>query len=488
MTTDLLLAIDAGGTSVKLAVFDRDGNLVQRAAADVQTAHRANGWVEREAEAFWQATAEAIRALTHVVSADRIAAIACTGFGNGVFLVDEAGHPTRPGIVSVDHRAQPIVDEFLANGLALEIEAITGQRIWGGQTLLQLVWLARHEPEVVARSRWALLCKDFIRLRLTGIAATDTCDASGSGLMRLAEGRFDPALFRLVGIGDLAAKMPPVLHNSAIAGTITAEVAALTGLRPGTPVAAGMMDVGACVLGSGAVEQDTLTMIAGTWSINARLSDTPISGRPPILNTLHRDGDCRLVADGSPSSAGNLNWFVSRVMPAGTTFEAINDLVRSVDALDPRRCHFLPYVQGPLPRQGAFVGLTATDSLATMLLAIYEAIAFKHRWHAEVDAGYFGGRPPTAIRLAGGASKSAVWAHVFAEVCGAPVDVVQGEEIGALGAAMAASVAAGFHPTLREAAQRMSRVSNTFRPEPQRTAFYADRYAEFLELDRRSER
>lgn len=175
---DLFLAVDAGGTAVKAAVFDMTGRLVAQRSIEVVTVHRENGWVEREPEAFWRGTATAIRQLTSgEIKADRVAAVACTGFGNGVFLVDAEGRATRDGIVSVDHRAQGIVDEFTRNGMGKRIEAITGQQIWGGQTLMQLVWLARNEPAVVRQTRWALACKDFLRMRLTGVATTDPTDA-----------------------------------------------------------------------------------------------------------------------------------------------------------------------------------------------------------------------------------------------------------------------------------------------------------------------
>lgn len=101
MSADLLLAVDAGGASVKVAVFDWRKNLVHRVEAEVKTQYRANGWVEREGELFRSATADAIRAITRQVPAIPIAAAACTGFGSGVFLVDDQCRTTRPGIVSV---------------------------------------------------------------------------------------------------------------------------------------------------------------------------------------------------------------------------------------------------------------------------------------------------------------------------------------------------------------------------------------------------
>ena len=37
-----------------------------------------------------------------------------------------------------------------------------------GQPNALLAWLRDHEPDVYAQTRWVLMCKDFIRLRLTG--------------------------------------------------------------------------------------------------------------------------------------------------------------------------------------------------------------------------------------------------------------------------------------------------------------------------------
>lgn len=482
---DLFLAIDAGGTAVKAAVFDVEGRLVAVRAIDVVTLHRENGWVEREPEAFWDRTARAIRALTaSEIDAGRIAAIACTGFGNGIFLVDENGRGTRDGIVSVDHRAQPIVDEFLRDGTADAIEAVNGHRVWGGQTIMQLVWLARNEPDVVAKTRWALPCKDFIRMRLTGTAATDPTDASGGGLLNLALGDYDAALYERAGIPEFFNHMPPLAENSAVAGHVSAEAAAATGLRQGTPVVTAMMDVSACVTGSGVVGNDALTMIAGTWSINAIETNSPVEGRPPILNMIHRDRACHLLADGSPTSAGNLNWYLSRVAGEQIDFQRANTLVQDSPVLA-RRCHFMPFVNGPAPRRGSFVGLVNSDDTGSMLRALYEGVAFQHRRHGEGIAQFVAPHRPGMIRLAGGASKSEVWSQIFADVCGVPVEVSEGEELGALGAAICAAVATGHYRDLPSAIGAMCRVARTARPNAGLRAWYEDRYHQFLMLDQK---
>ena len=484
MERDLLLSLDAGGTAVKAAVFSKDGELTCLREAEVTTDHRPNGWVERDPEMLWSASAAALKDITQKeVDPKRIAAVCCTGFGNGVFLVDKTGRGVRPGIVSVDHRAQGIVDELEGDGRYVKIEAINGQRLWGGQTATQLVWLSREEPDTCARSRWVLLCKDYVRMRLTGRAATDFSDASGGGLLNYRTAAYDDALFALLGVPVFADRLPPLLRCTAIAGEVSAEAAEQTGLLEGSPVATGMMDVGACVLGSGVFSDDVLTMIAGTWAIIGLQSGEPVSGRPPVLQMIHDDRRCFLTADGSPTSAANLNWYASQVLPHDLSYDRINELVGACDPAHQPRCYFMPYVNGPAPRRGCFLGLTSSDDQSTMLRAIYEAVVFRHRYHAEQVKKFFPRRKIKVIRLSGGASRSRVWPQIFADVNQKPVEVVEGQEIGALGAAVCAAVAADFHDDLESAASAMCRVSNLFEPDPTTKDLYERRYAEFVRLD-----
>lgn len=115
MSRDVLIAIDAGGTAVKVAGFDLDGNEIAHGQATVHTGHHPDGRVERDVETFWQGIAAAVHEVTDQCRGRRILGVGCTGFGNGIFLLDEQGRGIRPGIVSIDHRAQPIVDRLNAS-------------------------------------------------------------------------------------------------------------------------------------------------------------------------------------------------------------------------------------------------------------------------------------------------------------------------------------------------------------------------------------
>lgn len=477
----VLLAIDSGGTAVKILAFDLQGQEVAHCMADVETTHFPDGRVERDPQALWQATAVAIREIVAACEGRKILGLGCTGFGNGVFLVDAAGQPARPGIVSVDYRAQTLVDRLNADGTAAALSQTTGHLLWGGQTLMQIVNLAVSEPDVIARTTWALSCKDYIRFQLTGEALTDPTDASGGGLVDIRTGDYATEVFKTLAAEPCLDLLPPIVPSVSVAGCVSAEAAAFTGLPRGLPVAGSMMDVAACALGAGATTSRVMTMIAGTWSINGLETATVNPGAMPMLNMLFRDGR-RLVADGSPCSAANLSWFLEHGLQGRFSYEDANALV-AASPVEARRCQFLPFIFGPEPRHGGFVNMDANDNTGTMLRAIMEAVAYQHLRHANEAVSMVPDEFPPVIRLAGGAARSAEWGQIFADVCKRPVELVQAEEVGALGVAICAAVACGAWASLEEAVCQMSSVRQIHTPNTEFDAFYAEGFARFQKLD-----
>ena len=81
-----LLGTDNGGTVSKAALFDLNGKELAAASRSTEMITPAPGHYERDMDAMWQATAEAIKEVikTAGIDAEDIAAISCTGHGNGI--------------------------------------------------------------------------------------------------------------------------------------------------------------------------------------------------------------------------------------------------------------------------------------------------------------------------------------------------------------------------------------------------------------------
>lgn len=481
----LFLGVDPGGTTVKAAVFDARGRELTVCGAPLANRHPMPGRTERDPVAMWAAAARAIAAVLEApgVAPGDIAAVCCTGHGNGAYLFDGAMAPSRPGIVSSDTRADSLAAAIMAGPEGAELVAWCEQQICGSASSELLRWLDLNEPEVAAATRHVLLCKDYVRFRLTGEIDSDLNDLSGSQLVHVHTGRHDDRLFAALDLGHWLPRLPEVRRNTAISGRVTAAAAAETGLRAGTPVVAGMMDVSAVTLASGITARDELAVSAGTWSIDGALAGDRAGPPWPVMRAIDRDGASLFVSEGSPTSATNLAWMKDRILPRGLDLDAIN---AAVEALPPWRSTlvYLPYIHGePGAPRASFVGLGTEAGTADLLRACFEGVVFQHARHVR-DLTAVTGVAPRLARLSVGPARSAVWAQMFADVLGMPVEVAEGSETGALGSAMCAAVAVGECRSFEEAVATMTRVGRRYEPRPEMDEIYRTKRATWERVER----
>src|SRR2546429_7938595 len=102
-------------------------------------------------------------------------------------------------------------------------------------------------------------------------------------MFTLASRRWSPTIPALCGLPTAA--LPPVADPGTVVGEVTAAAAGPTGLRPGTPVAAGGGDTQLGLLGAGA-KRDEYTVVAGTFWQNTVLLDRPLIDPEIRLRTL----------------------------------------------------------------------------------------------------------------------------------------------------------------------------------------------------------
>lgn len=483
-----LLGIDSGLTATKAVVFDLGGNEVGTGEARPAQHTPRPRWVERDLDDSWHACVTAIRGALADANVDgaEIAAVGPAAHGDSLYPIDEHGRPVRPAILSLDSRAHGILDRWRSEQRLERALAVTGQIPFAPMLAPVLTWLRENEPESLERMRFALGCKDWLRYRLTGEIATDFTEVSATFTSVETQTYADEA-FDLYDLADFREMLPHVVGCAEIAGYVTPEAAAETGLVAGTPVAGGAHDVDATALGAGCVQPEQLMMVAGTWSINEVVAASPATDPRWVCRNFVEPGRW-LAAAWSPASATNLEWFVRQLCPAEveaatrrgiSPYAFVNDEVAAVWD-DPSRPIFHPFLFGSPhgdAASAAFLGLRGWHRRAHLLRAILEGVTLNHKTHVEALRSAF---PVAEARLSGGGAQSVHWSQLFADALDLPVLTTDAKEAGARGAALLAGVAAGLFPSLEAAVARATRVLRRYDPDPARRELLATAYDSYL--------
>ena len=485
-----IMGIDNGGTFSKAALFDEDGKQISVASVPTVTITPQPGYTERDMDELWEVTAQAARQAIEKSSVDPkdIVGVSFSGHGKGLYMVGHDGKPSYNGIASTDTRAWAQVEKWYQDGTKEKVYEKTFQEILAVQPVSLLAWFKENKPEVLENTKYIFAVKDYIRYKLTGEAYSEYTDCSGSNLVNLTTKQHDRELMKLFGLEECYEKLPPLRYSADICGYVTREASEKTLLPEGIPVAAGMFDVNACGIASGLSDEKQMCMIAGTWSINEFIRKEPVTNGTVDLNSFFCIPGYFLVEESSPTSAGNMEWFIRNLMnyekeeqkeKGRSVYNITNEWVASIEPQD-NNVIFLPFLNGsnedPLAK-GTFVGLTAFHNKKHMLRAVYEGIVFSHVTH--VKKLLKNREVPASIRLSGGAANSDVWVQIFADALQIPIDVIEDKEIGAQGAAMAAGIAAGIYKDYQDAVSRTVKITKTIYPRPEYKEIYEEKYATY---------
>lgn len=460
MTAPLFIGLDAGTSLVKAAIFDLSGRQLGEAWSRTGISRPHPGWSELDPEEAWQAAQDVLRRLVGDSGVDRarIGGIGLTGAMVGAWVVDEAGNALRPGITWEDSRTQPLIDERLAEdpGFLSRIFASSGSMMQQGCTLPLLEWLVRNEPHVLARARYVMSYKDFLRMRLTGRAATDRSEASVIPGSARERSRSD-AMIALFGLGDVAHLLPPVMESETFIGGLLPAAAEAIGLPAGVPVTIGAGDVAATIIGAGGFATGAATAVLGTTAMVGVCHDRPVFEPADVGLLFTLPGERWYRAMVNVAGTLNLDWAFSALAPDIASrpdrFETMTAMVRAVppgaDGLV-----YLPYLSesgiiAPVVDQHAraqFHGLSPRHGRPALFRAVLEGVAFAMR--DLFDALGFSGE---RVLLTGGGAQNPFWAQMIADAIGRPVHVPDGTQFGARGAALLAATAAGRFPTVADA-------------------------------------
>lgn len=465
MKRDIIIGIDAGTSVIKSVAFTADGRQIALAAVPNIYYRVARGGVEQDMRRTWTDTAATLRQLVAEVPglADRLAAIAVTGQGDGNWLIDDAGEPVAPAWLWLDSRAGSLAEAVLASPLYARHYATTGTGVNACQQGVQLAWYKRHRPDVLERAATCFHCKDWLYFRLTGARATDPSE----GLFTFGNyqtRRYDPFVLEHLGIAELDRLLPPILDGTEAHHGLGKEAASETGLSAGIPVVLGYVDVICTGLGGGLYDPggDFGCSIIGSTGMHMRLAPTAADVR---LNAEQSGYTMPFPAPGmtaqmqsNMAATLNIDWMLdlaSEVLRSHGVECSRDTHLAGLDArvlaAEPAALLFHPYIseageRGPFMEPAAraqFIGLHSGVGFHGLLRAVLEGLAFAAR-----DCYAAMGALPREVRITGGAARSQAMRTILAGALAADIRRVEREEAGAAGAAMMAAVRLGFYPDM----------------------------------------
>ena len=486
MAKQYFLGIDTSTTSSKALLIDEEGKVVGVASSPHTLQTPKPLWSEQNPHEWWQAVSASIRQVIKetAISPEAVAAVGLTGQMHGLVLLDEAGEVLRPAILWNDQRTQAECDEIHARIGKERFIQISGNVALTGFTAPKILWVQKHEPQVYAKACHMLLPKDYIRFKLTGEYAMDKADGAGMVLFDLKSRDWSPEILDKLNIDR--AWMPPTFEGPAFTGRVTREAAAATGLKEGTPVAAGGGDQSAQAVGVGAVEPGVVALTVGT-------SGVVFATTPSAL--IEPEGRLHAFCHAAPgmwhfmgvmlSAAGSLQWYRDTLAPT----LSFDELLKEAEpvAAGSEGLQFLPYLSGertphpdPLAR-GAFIGLTIRHTRGHMTRAVLEGVSFglKDSFTLIQNAGL---GQIKQVRASGGGTKGALWRQILASVLEAELVTVNTSEGAAFGAALLAGVGAGAWSDVPSACKAAVRITGTTNPDPAQVEAYRKAYPLYREL------
>ena len=460
-----LIGIDIGTQGTKAALFSEDGATIAEAFCKSNLFQPEPGVVEEDPEEQLDAVCATVRELIEKTNTNpaEVACVAIDGQMAGVIGVGEDGMNVTPYDSWLDTRCAPYIKQLKAEA-AEDILNKTGCAPSFNHGPKKLWW--KHErPQDYAKIKAFVQPGGYAVMRLCGLkgseAFIDVTYLHFSGFADNRNSKWDSELCSRFGI-DID-KLPRIVRPDEIMGTVIPEMAERTGLKAGTPVAAGCGDTAASFLSCGAASEGVCVDVAGTASVYASTTAEFGADRKLILGC----GQSAVPGLWHPyayinGGGMNLEWFRKNIgveLGAGELdFPKLNELAAAVTPR-PDDPIFVPHLAGRnSPAQpdlrGSWAGLNWNHTAGHLFRAVCEGVALEYRIYQQTLTEMYEGFKPVEIRITGGGGKSAVWNQIKADALQIPVIPVDRQEGAPLGSALIAGKAAGIFSDLKSAADQ----------------------------------
>jgi xylulokinase len=455
LPSPLYLGIDVGTSATRVSLVGETG--AQVASAGYPTARDGAGHVEQDPVAWSGALAAALRR----TGADLrgVSAVGLCGQTPTLVPVDAVGVPVRPALTWQDTRATAEAAELEAR--FGDPEPLIGTALpWSAANMpAKLLWLARHEPATLARTRWLLQPKDLLGFQLTGSPASDPW--SSKGLCRVSD--CAPAADVLAACGWPADACPPIAAAWEPRGTVTAAAAERFGLPAGIPVTVGWSDALAQTLAAGCYQRGSGFVFSGTSAIVGAPVTSGERRAAGLFSVPRSCAPAPLLYGPTQASGASVAW-VARLL--GCQPEDVPALAATSGLATPA---FVPYLSGeraPLWNtgvRGLLLGLDADHGPAEVARAVLAGTLLSARHVLDVVESATG-EPVREIEFVGRGAGDPTWEALALETLGTRVRFHEDAEMSARGAAMLGALMTGV--SLEQAGRELGDRTRSAEPRP----------------------
>jgi xylulokinase len=484
---DCLLGIDIGTSTTKAILFDAAAaQIVAISTGHEYPIHKPQpNYAEQNPDDWWDATVKAVRDVMQQAGNVNIAGIGFSGQMHGLILLDAAQKPLHPAIIWADQRSSNEVAQLLDLFPPDEFAQITGTLPAVGFMAVTLLWLKKHQPERLARTKYVISPKDYVRLKMTGLVHGESSDAAATALFDIHSGNWSDVILEKTGLpADI---FPPIVPSSAVVGALTATAASELGLQAGIPIVAGCADQPAQAIGNGLIVPGKASVTVGSGG-QVFVPLDHITQTDSRLHIFNHAVPNRWYILGAILSAGlSLRWLrdVSGLQGNKAAYPILSQEAANV-AVGADGLLFLPYLSGertPLMNpyaKGVFFGLSYHHTRGHLARAVMEGVTFALKQALDISLEL--GGQVEAVIASGGGAESVVWRQIMADVFGLPLYQSHHTEQAAIGAALVAGVGTGVYANFDEACQPFTQYGRITEPNTAHQAVYQARYEQFLRL------
>ena len=338
MAKRYLLGFDIGSSSVKASLVDADNG--QCVASAFYPEHEAPitavkaGWAEQDPQMWWDNAKLSLKKIMADanVKGEEIKAVGISYQMHGLVCVDKDKNVVRPAIIWCDSRAVPYGERALAGlGEKFCLEHMLNSP--GNFTAAKLAWVKENEPENYARIYKFMLPGDYIAMKLSGVINTTVSGLSEGILWDFKEQKVASELLKFYGIDEsLVSDQVPTFS---VQSEVSAEAAAETGLKEGTPISYRAGDQPNNALSLNVFNPGEIASTAGTsgvvYGVLGDVNYDPKSRVNTFAHVNYTKEQERLGVLLCINGTGILNAWVRRnIAPEGISYSEMNDIIDTV--------------------------------------------------------------------------------------------------------------------------------------------------------------